>query len=185
MKKLIILFIVMFFVSSGFSAEKNVLSTNVLGLLFGAVNAHYEMALNEKTGLSFGIGYSGISTDDWKISATGIGAGYYIYPAKEALKGFFVGPTIGITMVSAEYKYKEITGIWPYWTVEEKTDSASGTYITIGGDLGYRWIWKGGVAFGLGIGVGFTSGEIKIAGEKAPYGGTGLTRLSVDFGYAW
>lgn len=185
MKKLFVLVILLSFISAGFSAEKNLLTTDAFSLLFGVLNASYEMLLNEKTSVSVGLGGSTISTDDWKISVIGIKGGYYIYPSKTALKGFFVGPAIGFSIVSAEYTYNEITGTWPYWKIQEKTDKASNVLVSISGELGYRWIWESGFSLGLGIGAGFYLGSIEIAGEKAPYGGTGLTRLSVDIGYAW
>ncbi len=43
----------------------------------------------------------------------------------------------------------------------------------------------GGFVLGLGIGVGYTIGSIEIAGQKAPYGGFGLSKLSIDVGYTW
>lgn len=39
--------------------------------------------------------------------------------------------------------------------------------------------------FGLGVGAGYSIGELKVGDEKVNYGGVGLSRASVDLGYAF
>lgn len=139
---------------------------------------------NNKT-LEFAGAILGQNIGDWKLNGFGIGTGYYIYPNKKIFKELFYGPTINLSMINAEYTYDTIdTSVWP-WTTRKVTEKSIGTLIILGFDLGYKWIFEGGFSLGVGAGVGLSIGEIKVSGTKLNYGSTGLTRLSVDVGYAW
>lgn len=165
--------------STAFSAEKNVLSSNVLGLILGSINGTYEFALDEKTGIGLSGYFFSRTFGDWKWSGVGFGGAYNIYPAKKALKGIFVGPSLSFSRLSFEYTTT------PWWGGVETTETSDSTFITIGGNFGHRWIWEGGFTLGLALGVGYTIGEVVIGDKTAPYGGIGLSRLSFDLGYAW
>ncbi|MGM0568368.1 MAG: DUF3575 domain-containing protein [Elusimicrobiota bacterium] len=171
MKKLsFVVVLLLVFASRGFAAqEKSALTTNVLSLLAGSVNANYEFATSRSSSLGINGHFRSISVSDWEMSVSGVGGTYSFYPAEEALSGFFIGPSVGIMGVTAEHLGQE----------------DSGTFFTLGGHLGYRWVWSGGITLGLAIGAGYTAGEIEIAGETTPISGAGLSRLSADFGYAW
>ncbi len=171
MKKVCSIFILLLVITAaGYSSqEENILTINVLELLGGSINGTYEFTSNKSSSLGLSGSFMSMSMSDWDISSWGIGGFYNFYPAEEALSGFFFGPSIGVMGVSAEYLNEEDTG----------------TFFNLGGHLGYRWIWDGGVSLGLAIGAGYTAGEIEIAGDTIPISGVGLTRASVDFGYAW
>jgi len=196
MKKALIFCSVVFLVSSLIFAERNakqtpqkVLTTNILGLAFGSINATYEMPCrmckgNNKTTALSGSLFS-MKTGDWSLTAIGLGAERRIYPNGEIFKGFYYSPSLGVAIVSAKYKYEELSGTFPFYTIEEKEESSSGFFLGLGFNIGYQWIMKDALTVGLGIGVGYTIGSLEVAGEKAPYGGFGLSKLSIDVGYAW
>ena len=185
-KKIIILLLLTLINSVPFTycGQKNLISTDVLLLLSGMLNMDYEKAIDEKSSMSYGLGYLKWSIPDWDISAVGIEAAYYIFPSKKALKGFFVGPSAGLVFTNVKHTYE----VWTYtgsgWRVEEKTDTANGTFVGIGGEGGYRWIWENNIVLSIGAAVGYILGEVKVGGDKLPYGGLSAG-LSVKIGYAW
>ena len=172
-------------VSLGYPNEKNLLSTEVLPLLSGVINASYEKAVSEKSSFSIGAGFLKYSLPDWELSGTAIKTSYKIFPSKNALRGLYIGPTIGIISISAKHTYDEVrTTETGDTVVETKTSSANGSFFGIGGCLGYRWIWTNHVALDLYLSIGSISGEIKVGGERAPFGGTSIG-YGVKIGYAW
>jgi len=193
MKKIFVFSLAVVFVSSLVFAQKSpksttqkVLTTNILGLAVGSINATYEIPYktdNKTTALSGS--FFSMKTGDWSLTVIGLGAERRIYPNNEVFKGFYYSPSLSVAMVSAKYKYETLSGTFPYYTIEEKEDSSSGFFLGLGFNIGYQWIMKDGFTIGLGIGVGYTLGSIEVAGERAPYGGFGLSKLSIDVGYAW
>lgn len=185
-QKLINIFFLIGFISFGYSNEKKLLSTDVLPLLEGVVNVTYEIAQNEKSSLSFGGGVLKYSVPNWEFSGTAIEVSYKIFPSKTALKGMYYGPVAGVLSISAKYEYEDviITENGDV-TIEKKTEQASGTFLGIGGYLGYRWIWTNRVALDLYASISYISGELIVSGEKAPFGGETTIGYGVRIGYAW
>lgn len=189
MKKIVLLFSVICLVfglgSKGYAQEKGIGSVNLLlGLVSGILNVEYDHKLNPDTSVAGRILYWGYKTGDWKWSAFGAGASYRLYQKKEAMKGLYYGPSVDILTLSAEYTWTDYT--WVGWTLvpEEKTEKADSLFITLAGDTGYRWVFKNQITIDLGVGFGYTTGSITIAGTKIPFGGT-VFRTRANVGYAF
>lgn len=166
-----------------FSKEKNLITTDLLTLTAGVLNARYEKPFKNNSTLEFRGAILSQNIGDWKLNGFGLGAGYYFYPNKNLLKELFYGPSVNLSIVNAEYTYQTVD--INTMTLIKTTDKASGTLISLGFEVGYKWIFKGGYTLGVGVGVGLGIGEITVAGSKLNYGSTGLSRLSLDIGYAW
>lgn len=182
MKKLIVALAVVCFVGGNVFAAKNSVTTNVLGMAIGAVNGIYEFEYGDKETVGVGVSMWGLTSGSWKFSSTSLGADYNIYKSGKKFEGFYVGPSVWLNMVSAEYKSLTLNNALQWVATIEK---ASGTFFMLGGNLGYKWLWDGGFTLGTGLGVGYTVGSMEVGGEKAPYGGFGLSRFALDIGYAW
>ncbi len=182
LKKLLVVAVMLGVLSKGvvFASATQSVTTNILGLAVGSVNGIYEFKKGDKDTIGVGGSIWSISSGDWKLSSTSLGVDYNIYKKGKILEGFYIGPSLWLNMVSAEYTSTTLVG----WTIVKQTEKSSGTFITLGGNLGYKWLLDN-LAIGVGLGVGYTAGSIEVGGSKAPYGGFGLTRLALDIGYAW
>jgi len=186
MKKILfgLLMVIIFFSSSIlFAEEKGVLSLNPLGLVFGIFNAEYDRKLDSGTSIAGRGLYWGLAVGDWKWSAFGAGVSYRIYSKKEAMKGLAYGPAVDILLMSAEYKTTELD--LTTWTWKEKTEKGNSTFITLSGEVIYRWVFKSQITIDLGTGLGYTIGTLELAGEKIPFGGFGWSGLRANVGYAF
>jgi len=175
MKKMLAAAVIAASVTAAHAQEErgNVITTNGLGVLIGSLNAEYEFLLNQSAGISIGGNYWSFTIGDFTLRTTGFGVAYLLHPGAEWAKGFYFGPRVGVTMVTGEN------------TSGGTTQSNTTTFFNVGADIGYRWIWDKGVVFGLGVGAGYSIGELKVGDEKVNYGGVGLSRASVDLGYAF
>jgi hypothetical protein len=161
---------------------KNVIYVNVLPLFLGNLNVNYERAVSNNFSLMIGGSYAsglfGIQIPNWDIvSLTGkIGIGFY--PAGDGLKGFYFLPNVRLGNFTVTYKPENI--------------SASITTTTLSLEIGYRWIWKGGVMFDLSIGGGYVGGgKVTVKTKTGEEQSTdfpsyiGLTHAGLQLGYAW
>lgn len=160
-------------VGNVFAAKRSV-TTNILGMAIGATNAIYEFEAGDKKTLGVGISTWRLDSGSWKLSSSALGVDYNIYQKGKKFEGMYIGPSAWLNMVSAEYTPLLAT-----------TTKASGTFIMLGANLGYKWLWDGGFTMGIGTGIGYTVGSLAVGGENAPYGGLGLSRFALDIGYTW
>ena len=164
------------------SKATSIITVNPLGLVFGYINAHYEIALNEMNGLGFNAGANFYNLSGWSWFGANVSGEYNWYFQKHALNGWFAGPVAGVSFVNINYEY---TALDSSLALVTKKDSASSFGIQVGGHGGYRWIWDNGFTLDLQGGFMYTvSSAVTLGGATAPFGGFGPL-LGVNLGYAW
>lgn len=161
---------------------EHIITANPIGLIFGYINAHYEMAVGKGNGLGFNGGLNFYGAAGWSWFGFSAGAEYNWYFQQHALNGWFAGPMAGISMISINYEYDAYDASLNLVT---KKESASAFGFQLGGKGGYRWIWDGGFTLDVQGGIIYTiSGAVTLGGSTAPFGGVGPA-LGVNLGYAW
>lgn len=159
-------------------ADKSMfISGNPLGLIAMSVPLHFEMNLNEGTGLGFNVSPMFFGIGEWSTFGLSAGAEYNFYFQKHAPNGWFAGPGAGFTYLSASYNDP----------IEGKS-STSAFGFNINGHGGYRWIWDGGFLVDVSASLGYTMMSISMnvdgMNETLPFGGIGFG-LGASIGYAW
>lgn len=144
------------------------ITVNPIGLVFGLVTVEYEKAVSAKN--SFTIRGNFFSRELGSIDTTAFGAGgsYRFFPKKLAPSGLYFGP-------SADFVYAKAKASWA---------SASGVFFAVGGDAGYKWIFKGGFVVDAGLSASFYFGTVEVGSTELDYGGFTLG-LRLGLGYAW
>ena len=144
------------------------ITVNPIGLVFGLVTVEYEKAVSAKN--SFTIRGNFLSRDLGGLEATIFGAGgsYRFFPKKLAPSGLYYGPSVDVVYAKAKSSW----------------NSASGVFFFLGGDGGYKWIFKGGFVVDAGISAGFSFGKVEVGSTELDYGGFTLG-LRLGLGYAW
>jgi hypothetical protein len=144
------------------------ITVNPVGLVFGLLTVEYEKALSEKN--SFTIRGNFLSRDIGDIDTTIFGAGgsYRFFPKKVAPSGLYYGPSADVVYAKAK----------------SGSASASGVFFFVGGDGGYKWIFKGGFVVDAGVSVGFYFGKLEVGYTELDFGGFTLG-LRLGLGYAW
>jgi hypothetical protein len=166
MKRLVILSLSILCLASATSFAQNyskAISANPIGLAFDLLNATYENKTSPNNSFTITGNYWSIS--DW--TAFGIGGSYRWYfdinDGKRPIQGMFAGPKVSVGFFS--------------WGGESYYNYSSQTWVGIGGEFGYKWVWDGfmlepslNLLFGVGKVEHFTVGAF----------GAGLS-----LGYAW
>ena len=80
MKKLLAAAVIAASVTAAHAQEErgNVITTNVLGILIGSLNAEYEFLLNASGGISIGGSYWSFGIGEFTLRTTGFGVAYQI-----------------------------------------------------------------------------------------------------------
>ena len=135
-------------------------------LVSKTLNASFEYKLNPKNSFTINGSYYAYS-DYWK--GYGLGASYRWYvdlfnEGKKGLNGFSVGP-----MVRASWWSYDFDGIATY---------DGGTYIAIGAEAAYKWIFNGGWTVEPIVRLGFGVTDVSGLGYSG-YGG------GINIGYTW
>lgn len=150
MKKQLLTLILVVAAVVGLSAQKGAIKVNPLGLLFGNLNAGYELVLSESASIEAGLSYSSLNASfdgDPEAKFTGIGA-YAMYRAylsknNEAPRGIYVAPQVGFNSTTAK-------------AGDEK---GSINLFYAGGLFGNQWVWPkdgdSGFLLDLAIGVSY------------------------------
>lgn len=159
--------------------QKNAVVVNPVGLLFGVFNAGYIMKLNDKTSLEIFGEYWTWKSGDFKASALGIGGAYLFHFKPTALRGWYAGPTASILFWKAENTY------FDYSSYKVKTEEATSTWFSIGGIIGYRWVFNSGLLIDLNTGIQYMIGELEIGGTKLGLSGFGWGGIGAGIGYAF
>ncbi len=138
------------------AAEKTrSISTNPLGLIFGAFNATYQHGIGPGNA-TVGASYYSFTLLDTTISGFGVSGGYrYHWKSKDAsITGPFAGPVLSLGSLSMKTSYIGLNG-----TEELK---GSTTFFEIGAIAGYQWVWSSfTTALYGGYSVGVV-GDIKV-----------------------
>ncbi len=147
------------------------LTTLILNMPGAAVGADIALADNVSLWLEPGYyvsnnlfyfsNFSGTLLQMW------VGANFW--PTGNALKGFFVGPRLGVNFVSISYN-------------PDPTASGSGALFIGMAQAGYQFVW-GGFTLSLGGGVGYAFGSVTATGAASYSYPVGITyNLSLRLG---
>ena len=143
--------------------QSKAISANPIGLAFNLLNATFENKTAPTN--SFTISGNYWSIGDWK--AYGFGGSYRWYfdlnDGKKPIQGMFVGPKVNVGFFS--------------WGGSNYFTYNSQTYIGIGGEFGYKWVWSG---FMLEPSL-----TLLIAAGSVDYVSVGAFGAGLSIGYAW
>jgi hypothetical protein len=179
LKKISLVFLFIFSITSGFSQDdkKNILKLNPLGIIFGSGNFSYERAIGSKSSFEINSSFGIYTYREIKYTSFGIGAGYryYLSELKTAPKGFHLGTGAGLVFGNA--RLNPIYG---------ELDNAITGYI-VNGTFGHQWIFKNSLSIDIGAGAQYVKYNFKdkegiFFGEA--YSGV-LPALILSFGYAF
>jgi hypothetical protein len=95
------------------------------------------------------------------VAGSGVAAGYAWYPSGHVLRGVYLAPGLGTAFVT--------------------DGDADATVFTVGGDVGYRWLFPSGLAAGGSVGLAYAS-------ASSTYGGVGtgfVPGVSLQVGKHW
>ncbi len=173
--------------SVGASGAKNsskgsiLVGVNPLGLIWGVFSVDGEYNLNDNSGVVGRFTYWNISSLDiggygWDIYMLSLGGAYRFYLNdkvgldEEAPGGLYAGPDAGIGMVKATYRCLDI------WTGATTEYSDSSVVFMLGGEVGYRFLFKSGFFVDLYSSylLGLGSVEAGPYSYDATIGGLGL-----------
>ena len=159
-------------------AKKNkysgVLTANPIGLLFGALNASYEIPLSNQNSFSIIGSYWGFKIGDYSSSAIGAGADYRFYFEPTCPTSVYWGPTASIMIASTSYKSP----------LTNKTETGGGVVLYPGAEIGYQWILDNGFAIDVGGMLGVYLGSISVGGGSGGFSGVGFG-VKLGLGYAF
>ena len=155
-----------------------VISVNPLALVYGTANISYEKALKPNLGVEGEVVFASQKMADWEWTAFGVTITAKKYTESSAPLKFWYGGGIGILPISAKYTYFD----WTEW--KTKTETASGTFLSLSGSAGYRWLIGEKFTIEGSLGISYYAGSLTIAGEKLPFGGITPT-IGLSLGYAF
>lgn len=163
MKKTILLFTFALFTSAAIGQSN--IKANPFGLMFGFLNACYELPMAEKSSIIISGSYFSGGLGDTDATYFGAGVGYrmYLNDSKEGFRGIYVMPQIGFNTGSEDIGDNGFTGFGG------------------GVDLGYQWIFGGGFVLDLGAGASYTS----YSGDNLTVNGGIGPRIITAIGYAF
>jgi len=165
--------------ASGLNLQhKQDITINPLSMIFGLFSAEYERRITPSGSWAVGVSHWGLSVASYKFSSNGVNGAYRFWPGAHALEGFYIGPIAAIDIAKATVT-EPITG---------QTGSASASLVSVGGLVGYQWVWDGGFLLDLAIGVQdiFGTLEGKAGGTTVKVDVTGVGFAGrFALGYAW
>lgn len=165
--------------SSGLNLQHHQdITINPLSMIFGLFSAQYERRISPSGSWALGASYWGLSVASYEFTSIGVNGAYRFWPGSHALEGFYVGPIAAFDSASA-------TVTEPF---SGQKGEASAALFSLGGLVGYQWVWDGGFLIDLAIGVQDVFGTLE--------GKAGNTTVKVDvtgvgfagrfaLGYAW
>lgn len=137
-------FLMLFFMASNLNAQ-NVVKVNPIGLAFGSLNGGYETFLSENTSLYLKANFYSRSLVGTRYTGFGVGGEYRFYLSdNDRPKGLYAGPIANIGFIGTN------TDIIDNYTL-----------ITIGGIIGYQWVFseKFTVEVNIGPAYGIVTGD--------------------------
>ena len=152
--------------------KNSIITTNLSSLLWGEFNVHYEMKQGKGNGLGFGLGVYWWSYGYWDTFGISVAGEYNWYFQEHALNGWYAGPRVEVGFSSSNYSYT--------WMGYNESDSSTSIFAGIGGQAGYRWIWKNGLTVDTRIGP-----MIRLGGDSAVGFSTLGWNAGSSIGYAF
>lgn len=137
-------FFMLFFLANNLTAQ-NVVKVNPIGLAFGSLNGGYETFLTDKTSLYLKGNFYSRGLIGIRYTGFGVGAEYRFYLSdNDRPKGLYAGPIANIGFIG---------------TNSDLIDNY--TLITIGGVIGYQWVFseKFTVEVNIGPAYGIVTGD--------------------------
>ena len=148
---------------------------NPVGLLIGAVNVNFDIAVAEQWTLGPELVYWNFDSDSvglssgFDVTAFGLGARANWYKNGVHETGLYVGPSVNFVKVTADYSEPGYSS----------TGEASGIYA--GAVVGYAWFWS---SFNILLGGGFVASLGDTEAEATDSNGNKVTQSSRDGGFA-
>ena len=191
-KKTFLILLTIFFVGSQIclasdepTEQKNIILVNPIGLIFGVLGAEYILKLSDQNSLGIAGEYWRWTLGDFKASAIGLGGGYYFHFKPTSLRGWYAGPTAYVLFWSAENTYLELKWNGSYYEWVSKTEKATSTWFSIGGVIGYRWVFESNWVIDVNTGIHYMIGNLEIGGTKLGLSGFGWGGIGGGVGYAF
>jgi hypothetical protein len=156
----------------GAAAATSSVTVNPLGLLFGVLNAQYEVAFDQKDSFTLGGSFMAWDLDYWELAAGGLEIGTRTYYGGKGPKGFFLHTGVGGALVSATYDDG-------WGRVDGSGAMATGTFAA-----GYKWVGRGGFTSEVSGGLNIAMGSVTAGGEKEEIR-SASPGVSFSLGYSW
>lgn len=135
--------------AGGSKTRKHVVSANPVTMLLGAwYNGEYERRISSVTTLGLSASRLSFGGEDTFVSAN---AALRYYPGGIPLKGFYLGPRVGLFRHSIYEYYEELYE--SYDTGEEL-----GLFVAVGFELGYAWLLGTSEHLSISLGGGASRG---------------------------
>lgn len=137
-------FLMLFFMASNLNAQ-NVVKVNPIGLAFGSLNGGYETFLTDKTSLYLKANFYSRGLVGIRYTGFGVGGEYRFYlDSNDRPKGLYAGPIASVGFIGSN---SDIINNY--------------TLITIGGVIGYQWVFseKFTVEVNIGPAYGIVTGD--------------------------
>ncbi len=142
MRSKLVIMVVMSTLSFEIQAQQTqVVKVGPLGFLIGNFNLRYEKTINETSAFQVGANYYNFKV--FGIKATGFGVdGAYRYYFKDAIRGFYASPAIGLSFNST--------------FVDESSDiKGNFSNLNLGATIGYQSIMASDFVIDFGLGYGY------------------------------
>jgi hypothetical protein len=155
--------------------------TNVLGLLYGTPTIGYEQVLGSEHSFTAQIGFRNWGGPGYYLNSFGLLGSYRWWLGQHArMQGFYAGPLAGLSTVNANYDLSGPAGGFL------RRESASGSFISVGGEGGYQWILPMHLTLGLGLNAAYSFGGISMSPGAPSFTVSGFgSGLNGTIGYAF
>jgi hypothetical protein len=150
-------------------AHERMLTLNPSALLIGSLDAEYEQALSPSLSGFLGpyIAYARI-VDTSALALGVLGGIRYFFLESRSPAGLWAGPQ----------------AVLGYVTVTRGDTSATGAILSLGGLLGYTWLFDSGFVASLGGGIQFTYATVAAQGDAVDLRGYGpALRLAIGWSF--
>ena len=137
-------YLMLFFMASNLNAQ-SIVKVNPIGLAFGSLNGGYETFLSDNTSLYLKANFYSRSLVGTRYTGFGVGGEYRFYLSdNDRPKGLYAGPIANIGFIGTNSDFID-----------------NYTLITIGGIIGYQWVFSEDFTVEVNIGpaYGIVSGD--------------------------
>ncbi|MEJ6950744.1 hypothetical protein [Natronospora cellulosivora (SeqCode)] len=167
---IILLSVILVLTSISISAEENlnVISFDGAGLLLGNITINYENVLSDSNSFKVGGSISSLNALDYNYSGFGLKGEYRFYREEEAPKGMYYGPISSFSFLAMEDNYSKVNL----------------SLFTIGGVVGYQWIYDSNITLDLSGGINYCIANISDDYYQVPFSGI-LPALYLTVGFAF
>jgi len=131
--------------------KQNVFKVNLFSPIVKSGSFFYERAINAKSSVQMGVGFTSYKKDDIKLSGIFLTPEYrfYLSSTNEAPSGFYVGPYLRYQNLKIE---------------DKEAGGGKATLTTFGGGLsvGRQWIFSDVISLDIFAGPNYNSGKVKV-----------------------